>query len=204
MSTAGNPRVACARTSESAHGVAVVNDPEVAELEGLLEGLLAEHEQLLMLAAEHRDAISKADPYSLGDCVQRQGEVMERVAGLEKRRLALVGRLVDKMRPLGKSVAGGARQPDAVPDRPTISWIARTLPEPVRSRLVALAERLRELLARLQREHAALKEASLALAGHMEGLMRQLSKRLSHAGTYGRTGMVESRVQVVSALDLRS
>ena len=67
-----------------------------------------------------------------------------------------------------------------------------------------LAERLRELLARLQREHAALKEASLALAGHMEGLMRQLSKRLSHAGTYGRTGMVESRVQVVSALDLRS
>lgn len=185
----------------------MTTDPEVAELETLLEHLLKEHEELLALASVHRDAIGRADPHSLGDCVQRQNEVLRRVAELENRRLGLMARLADKMRPLNREngqTGNGGRAVEMLPDRPTVSWIARSLPEPVRSRLVALAERLRELLARLHREHAALKEASSALAAHMEGLMRQLSRKLSHAGTYGRKGVVESRVQVVSALDLRS
>jgi hypothetical protein len=177
---------------------AVAADPEIQELEALLQQLLDEHEQLLALAASHRAAIAGANPHALGECVQRQNEVVQRVAELEKRRLGLVARLADKMKPLGAGRTGG------VPDKPTISWIARSLPEPIRARLVALADRLRELLARLQKEHAALREASAALAAHMEGLMRQLARRLSHAGTYGRRGIVEAPVQVVSALDLRS
>jgi hypothetical protein len=183
-----------------------MTDPEVAELETLLQQLLREHEELLVLAAAHREAISHADPHSLGSCVQRQNEVLQRVAELEKRRLGLMARLAEKMKPLTpRNSAGGTRRGiETLPDRPTVSWIARTLPEPIRSRLVALAERLRELLAHLQREHAALREASNALAAHMEGRMRQLARKLSHAGTYGRKGVVESRVQVVSALDLRS
>jgi hypothetical protein len=180
----------------------VVSDPEIAQLEALLERLLAEHEQLLELAASHRQAIAGADPRTLGDCLQRQNEVVQRVGDLESQRLALVARLAERMRPLAK--AGGSRPAEAIPDKPTVSWIAKSLPEPLRTRLVGLAERLRELLARLQREHATLREASAALASHMEGMMRQLAKRLSHAGTYGRRGMVESTVQVVSALDLRT
>jgi hypothetical protein len=186
-------------TSSPAPAGQLIADAEASELEALLEGLLREHEELLALAASHRDAISQADPQSLGACVQRQAEVARRVEELEHRRMAIVGRVAERM----KKISGG-KATEAVPDRLTISWIAKSLPEPVRARLVALADRLRELLARLQKEHAALREASLALAGHMEGLMRHLAKRLSHAGTYGRRGMVESRVQVVSALDLRS
>lgn len=181
---------------------AVVTDPEIAELEQLLQGLLKENEALLALAAVHRAAIARADPGALGECVQRQNEVVTRVTELELRRMALVGRLADRMRSLAP--AGSDRVSEGVPDRPTITWLARTLPEPVRARLVALADRLRDLLARLQREHAALREASATLAAHMDGLMRQLAGKLSHAGTYGRRGTVESPVQVISALDLRS
>jgi hypothetical protein len=181
-------------------GAGVASDQEIAELEELLQKLLSEHEELLALAGTHRQAIQNADPATLGGCVQRQNEVVRRVAELESRRLALVVRLAEKMKPLQTN--GRAQGP--IPDRPTITTIAKSLAEPVRTRLVSLAERLRELLARLQREHAALREASAALAAHMEGLMRQMAKKLSHAGTYGRRGLVESRVQVVSALDLRS
>ncbi len=200
MGTAAQDRRTPASTTSTANAMGVVSDPEVAELESLLERLLAEHEQLLGLAAAHREAIKKADPLSLGVCVQKQNEVVQRVGELEKKRLALVIRLAERMKPLGAT----SKATDGVPDRPTVSWIARNLAEPVRTRLVALADRLRDLLARLQREHAALKEASTILASHMDGLMRQLAKRLSHAGTYGRRGIVEAKVQVVSALDLRS
>jgi hypothetical protein len=202
MKNAGaqNPRGIAAAAPSPVEGV--VSDPEVAQLEALLEQLLVEHEELLTLAASHRQAIAGADPHTLGACLERQGEVARRVADLEGQRLALVARLADKMRPLAALNGGKGSEP--VPDRPTVSWIAKSLPEPMRSRLVALAERLRALLARLQREHATLREASAALASHMEGMMRQLAKRLSHAGTYGRRGTVETRVQVVSALDLRT
>lgn len=192
------------RSSASAPAVStavgMASDQEIVELEELLQHLLSEHEELLALAGTHRQAIQNADPATLGECVQRQTEVTKRVGALESRRLALVSRLAEKMKPLQRD----GRAEGAVPDRPTITSIARGLAEPVRTRLVALADRLRELLARLQREHAALREASAALAAHMEGLMRQMAKKLSHAGTYGRRGLVESRVQVVSALDLRS
>lgn len=177
----------------------LLGEAEVAELESLLEHLLREHEELLTLAGTHRAAIAAADPHSLGTCVQRQAEVARRVEELEQRRMAVMARVGERMKKLAKG-----KPIEAVPDRPTVSWLAKSLAEPVRTRLVALADRLRELLARLQKEHAALREASVALAGHMEGLMRQLANRLSHAGTYGRRGLVESRVQVISALDLRS
>lgn len=193
-------------TSASA-ATTVLTDPEVAELESLLQHLLAEHEQLLALAASHREAIQKADPLTLGACVQRQNEVIARVAELEQRRMALVMRIASKMKPLAAPGHAGIAPravTEGIPDKPTVSWLVKGLAEPVRVRLVALADRLRDLLTRLQREHAALREASTALAAHMEGLMRQLAKRLSHAGTYGRRGMVETKVQVVSALDLRS
>lgn len=205
MNNAAHKRPTPVSAAAAAPGVtSMTTDPEIAELERLLEKLLTEHEELLALAGHHRTAIATADPHSLGACVQRQNEVMQRVAELEKKRLGLMARLMDKMRPLASKASASGRSVEAVPDKPTVSWIAKALPEPIRSRLVALAERLRDLLARLQREHAALKEASLALASHMEGLMRQLAKQLSHAGTYGRRGVVESKVQVISALDLRS
>jgi hypothetical protein len=179
-------------------------DPAVEELERLLRGLLAEHGELLTLAAEHRAAISKADSSALAACVRRQNEVVQRVADLERRRMALMGQLLERLRPAGAARGPGSASQSVVPDRPTITSIARALPEPVRARLIAVAERLRELLERLHREHLVLKEAATALAGHMEGVMRQVGRAFSHAGTYGRRGAMDGAVQVISGIDLRS
>ena len=46
--------------------------------------------------------------------------------------------------------------------------------------------------------------ATVSLLAHMEGLMRHVGRRLSHAGTYGRRGVVEAGGVVVSCVDLRS
>jgi hypothetical protein len=38
----------------------------------------------------------------------------------------------------------------------------------------------------------------------VEGLMRHVGRKLSHAGTYGRRGVVEAGQQVISALDMKT
>ena len=57
-------------------------------------------------------------------------------------------------------------------------------------------------MAQLKEEHEAVRVASLALTNHMNGLIEQVSAKLSHSGTYGRRGAVDpGRNQVVSSLD---
>lgn len=181
---------------------ALLLDPGVAELETLLRELLVEHEQLLTVTGMQKEAIAKANTDALACCVHQQNAIVQRVAELEKRRLGLVARLGERLRPA--QPRGGPASGGIVPDRPTIAWLAQTFPEPTRGRVIAAADRLRELLKRLHREHVALKEATTTLATHMEGVLRQVAGRLSHAGTYGRRGVVETRVQVVSTLDMKS
>ena len=41
------------------------------------------------------------------------------------------------------------------------------------------------------------------MASHIDGLVRQVAQRLSHAGTYGAGGRVEVKAPVVSGLDVR-
>jgi hypothetical protein len=165
-----------------------------AELETILHELIVEHEQLLTLAAAHKKALREASATSLGPIVESQNMIVQRVAELEKRRLALVASLGER---LGLGKTGSA-------DRPSLAWLATGLPANVGERLARIGARLRELLKKLQQEHAALRDAAATLATHMEAVMRQVAGRLSHAGVYGRTGTVETRVQVMSALDLRS
>lgn len=65
-----------------------------------------------------------------------------------------------------------------------------------------MAGRLRFLLADIETQNSTLRTATAVLISHMEGLMRQVARRLSHSGTYGRKGYVETVPTVVSAVDL--
>ena len=87
---------------------------------------------------------------------------------------------------------------------PTLRQIALSLPEPQRTRLSGQAERLREMMERVQRESGTVRAATRSLLAHMEGLMRQVARSLSHAGTYGSGGRVQAAHAVVSSLDVRS
>lgn len=181
------------RTAAPKPSPVVATDAAAEELDLSLRGLITAHEELLRLAAAHRSAISRADVRALTDIMNAQAAVVQRVSELEQQRQAAVA-------VLAKATAAGS---GGTP-KPTVSQLVRTLSDPMRSRLVALADRLREILNRLHAEQMALREAAETLSGHMEGLMRQVCRKLSHAGTYARSGVVDTSAPVVTALDVRS
>jgi hypothetical protein len=157
-------------------------------LEGVLRALVAEHDALLKIAGRHRAAIAAADPRAMAACLAEQGAAAERITLLERRRQAAVAELT--------RAPGSARL--------TISQVTRTLADPMRTRLLTVADRLRDVLNLLHTEHAAIRAAAELLSSHMEGLMRQVCRRLSHAGTYARTGGIDATTTVTTALDLRT
>lgn len=164
-------------------------DAAAEELDQVLRGLIAAHEELLALATAHRSAIGRADVRALADVTNAQAAVMERVGELERQRQAIVAVMA---------------RASGVSGRPTVTQLVKLLEDPIRARLAALADRLREVLNRLHAEHKALREAAEALSGHMEDLMRQVCRKLSHAGTYARSGVVDTSAPVMTALDVRS
>jgi hypothetical protein len=156
-------------------------------LKDLLGAMLTEHQTLQSLLTEQRDAIRQADTGAFGSAAERHARTLARIADLESRRMALVA---------SSPIARGRRK------SPTLSEIGAALPEPGRSECLALASKLRVVLESTQKATNVLRAASASLLAHMEGMMRQVGRRLSHAGTYGRTGEVEPVASVVTALDL--
>jgi hypothetical protein len=155
------------------------------QLETLLSNLLQAHEELLALAHDHREALSRADTAAVHACTARHADLAARIEHLEIAR----ARLVRALAPASPS--------------PTITNIAQSLPEPARARIIAAAAKLKELLIRVQRELAVLRAATHSLVGHMEGLMQQVARVLTQAGTYGRQGKLDSIQPLPAGLDIR-
>jgi hypothetical protein len=160
-------------------------------LESLLRGLLAEHEQLLASAGEHMDAARAADVEALRVCVEKRTVILQRISDLEEDRRRLVNTIG-----VGIPVAG-RRGPL------TLTEIASAMPDPHRTKLLDIAQRLRGVMERVQTEHGTLRAVLGALAAHTEGVIRQVAGRLSASGAYGRRGTVDS-TPVATAIDLRS
>ena len=155
---------------------------DLDKLESLLADLESEHETLLSLAGQQRDAIARADAKNLGEIVEQTTATLGRIATIEHSRRRTIAR------------------PDGT--HPTIDEIAQNVDDQHASTLRDRSKSLRALMAQLKEEHEAVREASAALSNHMTGLMEQVSAKLSHAGTYGRLGKVDpGRNQVVSSLD---
>ncbi len=162
-----------------------------AALESLLTGLLEAHERLLAISFAQREAVRSADAARVQATGEAQAQVLGDIAALEDRRRVLVGELT----------AGYPRRTgNAGPV--TLSELARQMPEPQRTRLIELAFQVRKAVEAAADQQRTLKAATTSLLAHMEGLMRQVAQRLSHAGTYGRRGMIESAPAVMSGLDL--
>ena len=158
------------------------------QLDAVLRLLVGEHEKLLELAGEYRRAIAQADGPGLARCMGAQQQVVQRITGLERQRQTVVAGLV-------RGAGNGQTR---------LSEVTAGAPEPMRRRLEGVAGGLRDLLGKLHQEHQALKLAAETLSMHMEGLLRQVCRGMSHTGTYARCGSIDSMVQVVSAVDVRS
>lgn len=156
--------------------------PDVDRLDALLGSLIAEHEALLDLTGAHREAVETADIKRLGEVVGQTGAVLERVHRVESERQRLVAR------------------PDGRPS--TLDELMTAVDSADRERLTERSATLRSLIGQVRAEQDAVKVASEALANHMRGLMQQVASRLSHAGTYGRAGRVESKAPVMTGVDV--
>ncbi len=166
------------------------NTPIHEELHALLQALLERHERLLRLTTEHHEAIRQADPRRCEMVQRHERETLAAIADLEVRRQALIKRAVAEIRPTPKSLA-------------RLSELAQCAPESERQSLFDMIARLRTLAGRVQEEQNVVRVVSRVLLAHMEGLMRQVARTLSHAGTYAKTGAVGAGAPIVTSLDIR-
>lgn len=165
---------------------------QVPTLPGLLDDLTAAHVRLLDALTAQRSAIAGADPARVSEATKRQHEACVAIADLEQRRRELVVELIRSRPDLPIGPAG----------QPTLETLATLLAEPVRSEAIRKAAALKQLVIRTRRETGLLRSAAGTLIAHMDGLMIQLGRRLSHAGTYAPTR--SNAPTVVSAIDLTS
>lgn len=170
----------------------------VQDLRGIMLGLLREHEELAALVKEQERAVRSAKPADVQAVTLRQQATLGRIAELESKRSTIVAMYAQV-------------RPDL--HAPTLTAIAGTLDEPHRGELSALAARLRTTIEGVRETQRVVGLALETLAQHMEGLVRQVAQRLSHAGVYSSRGRVEAGAAnhtliggglVTSALDIRS
>ncbi len=157
--------------------------PLAERIEPMVLELISAHERLIRILEKHRAAISSADARVLGDVVRDEREVLEQIASLDRSCRGVLDEWTG---------AGPV----------TVTALAGLLPPPEGPRLAESAAYLRALASRARTLQSTVREASESLSAHINGLMRQVSQRLSHAGTYGPGAKVESRASVVSGLDM--
>lgn len=175
--------------------------PAAADLEALLADLIAHHEKMLSLAKEHESALRRADAPGVARALAAQQQAGRTLIDLEARRARLTAALAPGLAP-----AAGPPAHRTANAKVTLSSLAALVPEPARTRVTALAARLRALLAALDAQQKVVLEASRTLLGHMQGLMAQVARSLTHAGTYARPGAmpVSATAVVHSGLDVKS
>lgn len=165
-----------------------VVDAQAAELEQVLAEIAGQYQELARCAVERREAMRRADTRRLAHCVGSENAAVQRIADLERRRMAVVETLAARVGAPGKS-------------QTPVSQLAPLLPEPARSRLLMLAQGLRDLMEKVAVLNEATRKAAEALSAHMEGLMRHVAAKLNHAQTYGPSGVIGAGGRVMSALD---
>ncbi len=169
--------------------VAPADPAVIAGLERILRDQLEGHRRLLSCIERTREAVRTADMAAIETHCRQEHEIASALAELEKGRLALVGRLTERLRP-------GADLPL------TIGEIAAITGGDVGSRLAALAAQLKSEVTAVRRESSVVRTAAEALSRHMAGLMQTVQAALCRAQVYGRRGRIASSVQKQFCIDV--
>lgn len=165
------------------------------DLDRLLADLTMAHQAWLETIHAHREAARLADPVAMQRALEAQTSCIARVAELDKERRLLVDRAA-RLPEIAGTAARSRRGPLTLRD------LAAATREPSRSRLISSAEALKTLVEDVKRAGSILQAASASLLAHTEGLMRQVARQLSQAGTYGRRGYVEPAHSLACAVDI--
>ncbi len=164
-------------------------------LEGLLLSLLQAHEDARRSISDQRSALRAGDVVALSRAIAQADSAAAELSKLDRIRREVTVRACAAF----PSLSAAAKNHSV-----TLGMIAAHMPLAAQRALAALCQQVRDVATTLRVEAASAHLAAASLAGHIEAVVRQVGRKLSHSGTYGRRGVVEHREAVVSSLDMRS
>lgn len=150
-------------------------EPLVTSIESVMQQALVLHAALLELLVRKRAALASADTGSMIELSRLENEKVQQISELEKARLQLVARLTLLLVP-------DAKEPMHLRD------LALRLPEPMRSRLLLLRQKLRDQMLKVKEQTSVAKRATEALARHVQGLVQTIHSFASGSPAYNDAG----------------
>jgi hypothetical protein len=148
---------------------------KVDQLEGVLEALVVDHEQMLSLLKQKRQMLQQSDRDGMMQVCELENERMQMISEREKQRLHLIAAITQTLQPEA-----------AAPMR--LTALAEALPEPSRGRLLARRQQLRERIEAVREQSSIARRATESLMNHVNGLVRTLTSLATDTATYGRGG----------------
>jgi hypothetical protein len=147
----------------------------VADLEGVLQGLVTEHRKLLRHVEDHGKAVRAMDLKAMDAAAAQQEAARLRIAALETRRKSVALQLARTMKI------------DPGPAGLTLSRLAELHP-PRRDALLQFRRELRELAGAITAHTTVSGRVARAVLGHLNTAVRLLAGAVERAGTYTRQG----------------
>ena len=159
---------------------------EIAQLQMVLQQLIAEHEKLLALLGNQQAAMKKLDLPAIDQLTALADATRMRIAGLDGKRKALVNQLAGMLK---------------LPANTTLRRLAEAIPQHKQA-LLALREQLRAKVSEVATRSTVAGRVAGALLGHLNTVVRLLVGAAEQAGIYTKQGTprVSTRIGVIEAI----
>jgi hypothetical protein len=159
---------------------------EVAQLQIVLQQLIAEHEKLLAHLANQQTAMKKLDLPAIDQLTGLQDATRMRIAALDGKRKTLVNQLAAMLK---------------LPGTTTLKRLAEAIPQHKQT-LLALREQLKAKVTEVATRSTVAGRVAGALLGHLNTVVRLLAGAVEQAGIYTKQGtpQVSTRIGVIEAV----
>src|SRR5882672_4395234 len=159
---------------------------EVAQLQLVLQQLIAEHEKLLVQLSNQQAAMKKMDLPAIDQLTGLQDASRMRIAALDGKRKTLVNQLAAMLKLAGTT---------------TLKRLAEAIPQHKPS-LLALREQLKTKVTEVATRSTVAGRVAGALLGHLNTVVRLLAGAVEQAGIYTKQGtpQVSTRIGVIEAV----
>ena len=159
---------------------------EVAQLQVVLQQLIAEHEKLLAHLNNQQGAMKKLDLPAIDQLTGLQDASRMRISALDGKRKALVNQLAAMLKLQGPT---------------TLARLADSLPQ-YKQALLTLREQLKAKVTEIATRSTVAGRVAGALLGHLNTVVRLLAGAVEQAGIYTKQGtpQVSARIGVIEAV----
>ena len=159
---------------------------EIAQLQLVLQQLIAEHDKLLAHLVNQQAAMKKLDLDAIDKLTGHQDAARMRIAALDGKRKTLVNQLAAMLK---------------LPQTTTLKKLAESIPQHKQSLLV-LRDQLKARVTEVATRSTVAGRVAGALLGHLNTVVRLLAGAVEQAGIYTKHGtpQVSTRIGVIEAV----